>query len=84
MYVLCNDGSISWKNFKQPIMVDSTMKAKYIAALKAVKKAFWYKQFIVKLKVMPSDAILFYCDNNGAIALAKEFGPDQKSKHIEQ
>ena len=32
---------------------------------------------------MPSDAISLYCDNNGAIALAKEPRSHQKSKHIE-
>ena len=33
---------------------------------------------------MPSDAISLYCDNNGAIALAKESRSHQKSKHIER
>ena len=32
---------------------------------------------------MTSDAILLYCDNNGAVALAKELRSHQKSKHIE-
>ena len=33
---------------------------------------------------MSSDAVSFYCDNNGAIALAKEPRSHQKSKHIER
>ena len=33
---------------------------------------------------MPSDAIPLYCDNNGAIALAKEPRSHQKFKHIER
>ena len=33
---------------------------------------------------MTSDAIPLYCDNNGAIALAKESRSHQKSKHIER
>ena len=33
---------------------------------------------------MTSDAITLYCDNNGAIALAKEPRSHQKSKHIER
>ena len=33
---------------------------------------------------MPSDAIPLYCDNNGAIALAKESRSHQKSKHIKR
>ena len=38
----------------------------------------------MKFKIMTSDAILLYCDNNGTIALAKEPKSHQKSKHIEQ
>ena len=37
---LCNDGSTSWKSFKQPIIADSTMEAEYIATSKAAKEAF--------------------------------------------
>ena len=33
---------------------------------------------------MTSDVILLYCDNNGAIALAKEPKSHKKSKHIER
>ena len=33
---------------------------------------------------MTSDVIPLYCDNNGAIALAKEPRSHQKSKHIER
>ena len=33
---------------------------------------------------MPSDAIFLYCDNNDAIALAKEPRSHQKFKHIER
>ena len=33
---------------------------------------------------MTSDVIPLYCDNNGAIALAKELRSHQKSKHIER
>ena len=47
------------------------MEAEYIAASKATKEAFWYKKFAAEIGVMPSDAIPLYCDNNGAIALAK-------------
>ena len=81
---LCNGGAISWKSSKQPIIADSTMEAEYIAASEAAKEAFWYKKFVAELGVMPSDAIPIYCDNNGAIALAKEPRSHQKSKHIER
>ena len=60
------------------------MEAEYIAASEVAKEAFWYKKFAAELGVMSSDAIPFYCDNNGVIALAKEPRSHQKSKHIER
>ena len=79
---ICNDSAVSWKSFKQLIIVNSTIKAKYVAASNAAKEGFWFKKFIVQLGVMASDAIPLYCDNNRAIALAKEPRFHQKSKHI--
>ena len=37
---MCNSSAVSWKSFKQTVIADSIMKAKYIAASEAMKKAF--------------------------------------------
>ena len=60
-------------------MADSTTEAEYIAASDAAKKAVWIKKFVFRLGVVPSitNPVDIYCDNNGAIAQAKE-----PSKHI--
>ena len=44
----------------------------------------WINKFITKLGVVPSivHPIPWYCDNNGAIAQAKESRSHQRSKHI--
>ena len=76
---ICNGGAVSWKSFKQTVIVDSTMEAEYITASEAAKETFWYKKFAAELGVMSSDAIPLYCDNNGAIALGKEPRSHQKS-----
>ena len=81
---VCNGGAISWKSSKQTVIADSTMEEEYIAMSEAMKEVFWYKKFAIEIGVMPSDAILLYCDNNGAIALAKEPSSHQKFKHIER
>ena len=84
-YVFClNGGAISWKSSKQDTVADSTTKAEYIAASNAAKKAVWIKKFINALGVVPSiaDPVDLYCDNNGAIAQAKEPRSHQRSKHI--
>ena len=36
----CNGGTVSWKNFKQPIIADLTIEAKFVTASDAAKKDF--------------------------------------------
>ncbi|KAK8640240.1 hypothetical protein V6N13_007999 [Hibiscus sabdariffa] len=75
---------LSMESSKQDTVADSTTEAEYIAASEAVKEAVWIKKFIAGLGVIPSisDAMDLYCDNNGAIAQAKEPRSHQRSKHI--
>ncbi|KAK8705029.1 hypothetical protein V6N13_048640 [Hibiscus sabdariffa] len=84
-FVFClNGGAVSWKSSKQDTVADSTTEAEYIAASEAAKEAVWIKKFITELGVIPSitDVVDLYCDNNGAIAQAKEPRSHQRSKHI--
>ncbi|WP_248786429.1 Ty1/Copia family ribonuclease HI, partial [Escherichia coli] len=84
-YVVCiGGGAVSWKSSKQETVADSTTESEYIAASDAAKEAVWIKKFITELGVVPSitDSIELYCDNNGAIAQAKEPQSHQRSKHI--
>ncbi|KAK8704987.1 hypothetical protein V6N13_048598 [Hibiscus sabdariffa] len=79
-----NEGAVSWKSSKQDTVADSTTEAEYIAATEAAKEVVWIKKFVTELGVVPSisDALELYCDNNGAIAQAKEPRSHQRSKHI--
>ena len=81
-----NGRAVSWKSFKQATTADSTTEAEYIAASDAAKEAVWIRMFIQQLGVVPTIAfpISLYCDNNRAIAQAKEPRSYQKSKHIER
>ena len=84
-YVFClNGGAVSWKSSKQDTVADSTTESEYIAASEAAKEAVWIRKFITGLGVVPSilDPIELHCDNNGAIAQAKEPRSHQRSKHI--
>ena len=74
-FVFClNRGAVSWRSSKQDTMADSTTEAEYIAASDATKEAVWIKNFVFRLGVVPSitNPEDVYCDNNGAIAQAKE------------
>ncbi|KAL0411170.1 UNVERIFIED_CONTAM: hypothetical protein Slati_3706700 [Sesamum latifolium] len=79
-----NDGVVTWKSSKQDTTADSTMEAAYNAASKAAKEAVWMKNYIQELGVLPSivEPIVIFCDNNGAIAQAKELRSHHRSKHI--
>ncbi|PKI75854.1 hypothetical protein CRG98_003769 [Punica granatum] len=84
-YVFClNGGAVSWKSSKQETVADSTTEAEYITASNAAKEAVWIKKFVTELAVVPSiaDPVELYCDNNGAIMLAKEPRSHQRSKQI--
>lgn len=61
------------------------MEVEYVATCDAVKKAIWMRMFIVELEMVPSIelSISLYCDNNEAIAQAREPKSYQKSKHIQ-
>ena len=65
---------MSWRSSKQDTVADSTTKVEYIAASDAAKKAVWIKNFVFILGVVPSitNPVDVYCDNNRAIAQAKE------------
>ena len=83
MFIL-NGGAVSWKSFKQDTVADSTTEAEYMAATEAAKEGVWMKDFVTELGVVPSvlGPMKIYCDNNGAIAQAKEPRQHQKNKHI--
>ena len=79
-----NGGAVSWKSSKQETVAASTTEAEYIAASEAAKEAIWIKNFLMALGVVQgaSNPLDVYCDNNGAIAQAKEPRQHQKNKHI--
>ena len=65
-------------------MAGSTCEAEYMAASEAAHEAIWMKEFITDLGVIPnaSGPITLFCDNTGAIALAKEPRFHKKTRHI--
>ncbi|KAM1815640.1 hypothetical protein ACFX15_000169 [Malus domestica] len=81
-----NGGAVSWKSKKQSLIVDSTTEAEYVATAEAGKEAFWMMKFITELGVVPTitSPVTLYCDNNRAIAQAKEPRAHQKNKHIDR
>jgi hypothetical protein len=81
-----NGGAVSWRISKQSVVAGSSTEAEYVVALEAVREAVWMKEFISELDVVPSalDPMVICCDNNGAIANAKEPSFHKNSKHIKR
>ena len=67
-------------------MAGSTCEPEYIAASEAANEGVWMKDFIPDLGVIPSASgpMKIFCDNTGAIALAKESRFHKRTKHIKR
>jgi hypothetical protein len=86
-YIFVMNGvTVSWRSSKQSVVAELSTEVKYVAASEAAKQAVWMKEFISELGVVPSvlDPMVTYCDNNGAIANAKELTSHKNSKHIKR
>ena len=81
-----NGGAVSWKISKQGTVIESTTEAEYVAACDAAKEGVWIKKFVIELGVVPSaeGPMEIYCDNNGAIAQAREPRSHHNSKRIQR
>lgn len=77
-------GAISWSAKRQPTVALSTCEAEYRGQTQAAKEAIWLRQLLQNLN--PSGATPYattiYCDNQGAIALAKDPRFHARTKHI--
>ena len=85
-YFLFDGGVVSWCSSKQSIVVGSTCEGEYIAASEAAHEGVWMKEFTSDLGVIPSASgpMKIFCDNIGAIALAKESRFHKRTEHIKR
>ena len=81
MFIL-NDGAVSWSSSKQSVVAGSTCEVEYIAASEAANEGVCMKEFISDLGVIPSASgpMKIFCDNTGAIALAKGIQISQENQ----
>ena len=75
--------AISWSSKKQHIVVLSSTEAEYITQTHAAKEALWLHSFLQELRSTPDDPLILNCDNQGAIALAKDNKFHAHTKHID-
>ena len=67
-------------------MAGSTCQVEYMDASEVANEGVWMKKFISDLGVIPSASgpMKIFCDNTGAIALAKESRFHKRTKHIKR
>jgi len=76
-------GAISWSSKKQNIITLSSTESEYIAQTHAAKEAIWIQSFIAEVQGKEEKGLTLLCDNQGAIALAKDNRFHSRTKHID-
>ena len=76
-------GTVSWSSKKQYIIALSSTEAEYIAQTHAAKEGLWLRSFLAEVLGTGGGPITINCDNQGAIALAKDNKFHSRTKHID-
>lgn len=76
-------GAISWATRKQPTIALSSTEAEFMSLVAAIQEATWLKRFEGEIFLRAPKSIQLFCDNPGAICLAKNNAYHARSKHID-
>ena len=60
-----------------------SMESEYIAQKHAAKEVLWLQNFVSDIRGLKDEPLGLYCDNQGAIALAKDNKFHSQMKHID-
>ena len=78
-----SQGVVLWSSKRQHIIALSSTESEYITQTHAMKEAIWMKNFVNEIRGPQGKVIGIYCDNQGAIALAKDNKFHSRTKHID-
>ena len=74
---------ISWKSRKQPTVALSSCEAEYMSMTAAVQEGKYLMSLLIEVLNFNQNQFALLCDNQGAIALAKNPVKHNRSKHID-
>ncbi|XP_031285994.1 secreted RxLR effector protein 161-like [Pistacia vera] len=77
-----NCGAIYWLSKKQETVAQSTAEAEYFSAAIAMNQAIWLRKILEDLKLKQVKPIAIMCDNQFAVAMAKNPVHHGRTKHI--
>lgn len=64
-------GAVAWASKGQEIVTLSSTEAEYIAATSAAYQAVWMRRLLADMGVPQNSETIIHCDNQSAIAIAK-------------
>ena len=73
--------AFTWSSKRQCIVAASSVEAEYIAQAKCVRQGLWVRKLMYDLKIMLR-TLEIYADNQGAIAVSKDWKVNEASKQI--
>lgn len=76
-------GIVSWSSKRQATVALSSCESELMAETQAAKEAVWLKKFLSEILYQDQVAVVIHCDNQGAIALAKNDQFHARTKHID-
>jgi hypothetical protein len=82
MLVLFNGNIVNWSFRKQKTVAISSTEAEYMSASEAACEALWIRAWVYEVFKVQIP-VTIYCDNQSAIALAKNDTFHQRTKHID-
>lgn len=77
------NGAVSWRSKKQATTALSTTDAEYVALSGCCQESIWLQGLFNELIPSAGDVSSIYCDNQGAICLAKNQMYSSRTKHID-
>lgn len=76
-------GAVSWATRRQPTIALSSTEAEFMSMVAAIQEALWLKRIECELFLRATRNITLYCDNQGALHLAKNQNYHARTKHID-
>lgn len=78
-----NGTALCWQSKKQKVVAQSTTEAEFISLSFATKEAIWLHALCNEIIGKPNLPYQIYCDNKGAIDLARNNNHSEQTKHVD-
>ncbi|GBE87024.1 hypothetical protein SCP_1002700 [Sparassis crispa] len=76
-------GAVAWSSKKQTTTATSSTEAEYTALAHATRQAIWLRNLLAELGFAQEEPTEIYCDNQAAIAIARDPQYHARSKHFD-